>query len=183
MRQLFIILIAACSLAVTAHAQDTNLFKTDIELFEAQPDRVIVKGIGEIGSISTVAGGIDVHCRESTDTSTGHKLYGAIFDYTGNGGRVRLFVDYSEMDSFLGSIDYLMRVTSDVTTLPSFSAEFTTKSGLHVIAYSSRKQGNIQIFIQFCDFPRIQLTTDQVSQFRDLVSSAKITLDNLAAGK
>jgi hypothetical protein len=87
------------------------------------------------------------------------------------------------MEAFVSAVDYIMRVTSDVTSLPSFEAQFTTKSGLRIVAYSSRKQGAIQIFVQFCDFQRIQLTSDQVSQFRDLVNSAKTTLDNLAAGK
>ncbi len=186
MRQLFIILMAVGSLAFTAftvRAQDTNLLKTDIELFEAQPDLVIVKGVGTVGSISTPGGVIDLHCKESTDTASGHKVYGVAFDLERNEGRVRLEVDYNEMETLLGGIEHLMRITSDVTTLPSFQAQFSTKSGLNVIAYSSRKQSTIQYFVQFGDLPRIQLTSDQVSQFRDLVSSAKTTLDNLVAGK
>ena len=183
MWRLFLILVAACLLSFAVRAQDTNLLKTDIELFDAQPDRVIVKGIGSIGSISTPGGNINVHCVESTDAGSGHKLYGATFDLVRNDGRLRLAVDYNEMEPLLGGIDYLVRVTSDVTTLPSFEAQFTTKSGLAVIAYSSRKQGIIQFYLQFEDLPRIQLTSDQVSQFRDLVNSTKKTLDDLNGGK
>lgn len=183
MWRLFLLLFAASAMSFTVRAQDTNVFKTDIELFEAQTDRVIIKGIGTVGTISTPGGVIDVHSRESTDAGTGHKLYGATFDLERSDGRLRLVVDYDEMEAFLGGIDYLVRVTSDVTTLPSFNAQFTTKSGLSVIAYSSRKQGTIQFYLQFEDLPRIQLTSDQISQFRDLVSSAKKTLDDLNAGK
>lgn len=178
-----IILLATCSVAISIRAQDTNLLKTDIELFETQPDRVIIKGVGTVGTISTPGGVIDVHCKESTDVASGHKVYGVIFNLERNEGRIRLAVDYNEMEALVGGIDYLMRITSDVTALPSFQAQFSTKSGLNVIAFSSRKQGTIQFFVQFCDSPRIQLTSDQVSQFRDLVNSAKTTLDNLVAGK
>ena len=178
--------MAAGLLALTGHAQEmTNcLPRTDIEAFEAQTNTVIVKAMSLINSINMSSGSISVRSKESTDVSTGRKLYGMLLEFTGNGDwRERAVVDYGELDSMLDGIDYLNKVTSDVTTLASFEAAYATKSGFRVIAYSSRRQGNVQIFIQFDGDERIPLTSDQVSQFRDLVNAAKNALDALQSGK
>ena len=107
-----------------------------------------------------------------------------LLEFTGNGdGRIRALVDYNELDSMITGIDYLGRISSDATPLASFDAVYTTKSGFRIIAYSSRRQGNIQSFIQFDGSARVPLTSDQVAQFRSLVNSAKNSLDALQAAR
>jgi hypothetical protein len=182
MRQLFVILIVAGSLAFAGHAQDTNIFKTDLEMFEAQTGTVIVKGFGEVGTISTSAGIISVRVKESMNVSTGARQYGIAVGFTGNDQSIeRLVVDYGELDSMLNGIDYLSKVTYDATTLPGFEAEYATKSGLRIIAFSSRRQGVILTFLQYCNLPRIPLTSAQVTQFEGLIGQAKTSLDSLRA--
>jgi hypothetical protein len=187
MYKFFITLLTVGALAFAARAQDvlTNSApRTEIETFEAQTNTVIVKGMGLINTINMSSGSISVLSKQSMDVTTGRKEYGLMIEFVVNGDwQTRAVVDYSELDSFLNGIDYLNKVTSDVTPLASFEAVYTTKSGFSVIAYSARKQGNVHISIQFDGWPRMPLSSDQVSQFRDLVSSAKNSLDALMSNK
>lgn len=185
MRTFCIVLIAACCLPVfVSRAQDTNAPKTEIEVFEAQTNAVIVKGFSQTGSMSVGTAVISVRCKESVNVNTGRKVYGLAVDFTeGNQPRERLFVDYDEIDSLLNGINYLVKITYDVTPLPGFEACYSTKSGLRVVAYSSRRQGGIQTFLQYSDHPRMALTSDQMTQFHGLIGQAKDTLDSIRNAK
>jgi hypothetical protein len=181
MRKFYFILIAiCCSLAFASHAQDaTNAPKTEIENFELKPDTVIVKGLGEIGSVTTSAGVISVRCKESIDETSGLKEYGVGVALASNQLHGFLVVDYDELDSLIRGLDFLGKITYDATALPSFDATFNTKSGLLIAAHSEQRQGAIQDFLQFADTPRIPLTSVQFTQFQNLISHAKTSLDAL----
>ena len=85
MRRLFIVLTAVFlgSTLLVSRAEDTNALKTDLGVFENQTGTVIIKGFGQIGSISVGAGVISVRCKESTDPRTGRKAQGLAVDITG----------------------------------------------------------------------------------------------------
>lgn len=185
MNKLHIILVAAfCSLALASPAQDTNALKTGIGVFEARTGAVIIKGFGQIGSLSVGPDVLSVRCKESTDVSTGRKAYGLAIEIAGNPlPRERIFVDYDEIDSLLNGINYLSKITYDVTPLPSFEASYTTKSGLRVVATSVRRQGGIQFFLQYGDEPRILLTSDQMTQLYGLIGQAKDNLTSIKTAK
>jgi hypothetical protein len=54
-----VLIVTCCSFASVSYAQDTtNAPKTEIENFELQTGTVIVKGLGEIGSVTTSAGSV-----------------------------------------------------------------------------------------------------------------------------
>lgn len=181
MRPIYFSLIVLCSsLAMTVCAQDTNnLPKTEIENFELQTGTVIVKGFGEIGSITTGAGVVSVRCKESIDENSGQREYGVSVALTSDQLHGFLVVDYDELDSLIHGLDFLGKITYDVTAMPSFDAKFATKSGLLIAAHSERRQGGIQTFLQFADTPRIPLTSDQFAQFQNLIKQAKASLDAL----
>lgn len=171
-------------LAWTAHAQDTNLLKTELGVFEAQTGTVIVKGFGQIGSMSVGTVTISVRCKISTDANTGRNACGLAFEIaSGDQFRERTFVDYDELDSLLNGVNYLNKITYDVTPLPGFEAIYSTKTGLRVVAYSARRQGGIQNFLQYGDLPRIPLSSDQMAQLYNLIEQGKKTLDSLRTGK
>jgi hypothetical protein len=178
-----VVLIAVCcSLAFLARAQDaaTNVPKTEIENFELQTGTVIVRGYGEIGSVTTGAGVISVRCKESANAMTGRKEYGIAVVFEPDPSHEQfLIVDYDEMDSLLRGLDFLGKITYDVTTLPAFNATFTTRSGLQITAQSGRRQGGIQTFLEFGDAPRILLTSDQFAQFENVIAQTKTSLDAL----
>jgi hypothetical protein len=185
MNKLRIILGATfCSLAWAATAQDTNALKTSIGGFENQTGVVIIKGFGQTGTVVVGADVISVRSKESQDVSTGKKVYGLSIDIAGSGlPRERAYVDYDEIDPLLNGIEYLSKITYDVSPLPGFEASFTTKAGLQVIAHSIRREGTIQTYLQYDDHPRILLTTTQLMQFRGLIQQARENLDSIRTGK
>jgi hypothetical protein len=184
MRKLFVVLIAAiCSLASAARAQDTNALKTQIGLFESQTGVVIVKGVGQIGSVSTGGAVIFVRCKESTSAATGHRDYGIAVEIEVTQWRRLAIVDYNELDPLLNGMDYLGKMTYNVTALPGFEATFTTKSGLELIAFGDKQQGGIRTYLQYDDGPRIPLASAQWTQLARLIEQAKAALDSLRTSR
>ena len=177
------LIVAGCWLASAARAQDTNALKTEIGMFEAQPGVVIVKGFGEVGSISTGAATISVRAKQSISVATGHKDFGIAVVIEGNQWRQIAIVDDDELDALLNGLDYLGKINYGVTPLPGFEASFTTKSGLQFIAFGSKRQSGIQTFLEYNDGPRISLTSNQWLQLSNLLGQAKSTLDSLRTPK
>jgi|SRR5665213_116304 len=175
---------ASLLLAFASGAQTTNAPATIIENFELQTGTVIVKGFSPVGSFYVNDATITVRSKESTDIGHGQKAYGIAVDFTGSGRspadfipKISLKVDYDELDSLAAGIDYLAKITYDATPLAGFDASYATKCGLRIIAHSDRRQGGINTFIQFGDWPRIQLNSDQMTQLRSLITQAKTSLD------
>jgi len=179
-----ILLTIFCSLALASQAQDTNSLNTDIGLLEARTGAVIIKGFGQIGSVAAGTDVISVRSKESTDISTGHRLYGLSIEIEGNPlPRQRIYVDDNEMDSLISAINFLIKIDYDVTSLPGFEASYTTKAGLRVGAHSIRRDGAIQTFLQYGDQPKIMLTSIQMTQLCGLIDQARKNLNALKAAK
>lgn len=163
-------------LAATAQCS-TNCPATEIENFELQTDAVIVKGVSEIGSVATEAGSVFVRCKESDNVTSGQKQYAIVISIEDNQSRTALFVDYDELDALIRAMDFLSKVTFNVTTMPAFDATITTRSGFCAGAHSQRRQGNIQLFFQFAGTVRVPVTPDQFAQLQSLIVHAKTALD------
>jgi|SRR5277367_5403721 len=186
MKKLHISLMAAFfSMVTAAPALDTNSLKTDLGVFETQTGTVLIKGFSQIGLLTVGSDVITVRCKETSDVSTGHKADGLAIEITRNPLlRERILVDYAEIDSLLDSINYLNKISYDVTPLAGFEASYTTKAGLRVAANSVRKQGIIQASLEYdCDDLRILLTTDQMTQFYRLIEQARKNLDAMENAK
>lgn len=183
MRKIFFI-FAAVLFAGVVHAQETNAFKTEIENFEARTNTVIVKGFGQVGSVSVGGGTISIRSKESSDFSTGIREYGVAIELAGqNSPRQLAILDETELEPLANGLDYLAKITSDASALPAFEAEFKTRSGLRFIAFSSRRQSSIQYFIQFDGWPRISLNTDEMVQLKNLVGQALNAINDLKRSK
>lgn len=78
-------------------------------------------------------------------------------------------------------MDYLNKVDWSVTTLPSFDAVYTTKGGLRLSAFSSRRNGTVEFAVRTlrASLPPLLLPRDQVAQFRQFLAQAKSKLDAL----
>ena len=183
MRKFCVVLTATVSLlAGAARAQDTNIPLTGLEIFEARTGTVIVKGAGQTGSMTVDAVGITVQFKESLNVSTGQKAYGMAIEMTENNRRLRkAVIDYDELDAFLGGLDYLGKIDYNVTTLPTFVASYTTKSGLRIGAFTSQRRGAIQFYLQAdsTDNTRILITPAQFVQFKTLIEQTRKSLDLL----
>jgi hypothetical protein len=181
MRSIPCILTAlSCTLALPAIAQvSTNAPATEIENFELQTDVVMVKGFGDVGSVSTEGGIISVRCKESDNLAANSKLYGIAVGINLEESHGYLVVDYDEMDSLIRALDFIGKISYNVTPMQGFDASFTTRSGLRIGAHTERRQSGIQFFLQFDDTPKIPLSADQLNQFQNLVYQAKTSLDAL----
>lgn len=181
MKLIHLVLLAAFGAMVgSAPAQDTNSLKTDLGVFETQTGTVLIKGFSQIGILTVGSDTVTVYCKQSTDISTGHKADGLAIVLSGNAPpRKRILVDYGELDSLLDGINYLSKITYDVTPLTGFEASYSTRSGFSVVANSLRRQGSIQASLEYGDDVRIMLTTDQLTQFYRLIEQAKKNLDTL----
>jgi len=185
MRNCCLVIIAASGLcAFAVRAQMTNLPPTELETFEAQTGTVVVKGAGQIGSLTVDALTINLISKESLNVSSGRRQYGMAVEVVASGQRAwKRVVDYDEMDSLLNGLNYLAKIDSKVTELPTFVAGYVTRSGMRVGAFTSQRRGAIQYFLQ--DYsttsPRILITPAQLAQFQDLVEQTRKNLDSLQA--
>lgn len=150
MNQLRILLAAfVCSLALSAAAQDTNQLKTAIGVFENRTGVVILKAFSQVGSMAAGPDEIIVRCKESSEPVTGATTCGLLIVVNRDRlPREHIYLDQDELDPLLGAVDYLNKITSDVTKLPVFEAGYTTKSGLRLLARSERKNGGIRYFLE-----------------------------------
>jgi len=185
MNKLSLALLAlGCALTFTAAAQDTNVLKTEIGVFEARTGCVIIKGFEPMGTVNVGAAIIFIGSKESIDISSGKSVYGITVSLgSAPNDRDRTLVDYDELESLLKSIDYLNKIDYDVTTLPSFEATYSTKTGLRLIAHSIRREGTVQCYIQYDDNARIPLSSIQMKQLYELIEKAKKNLDALREAK
>ncbi len=185
MNKLHLVWLAlGCALALTTNAQDTNVLKTQIGVFEARTGTILIKGLEPMGTVAAEGATIFVGCKESTDVGSGKTVYGIVVTLgTAPNDRDRTFVDYDELESLLNSIAYFIKIDYDITTLPSFEATYATKSGLRLIAHSIRREGTVQCFIQYDDNQRIPLSSVQMKRLYELIEKAKKNLDALRDAK
>jgi hypothetical protein len=174
----FILVTICCALPLASRAQVlTNLPPTEIQNFELQNDTVIVKGFGEMGTLAVEGGDISVRCKESDNVMAGSKMYGLAVILESNQSRCSCVVDDDELESLIRGLDFLDKISYDVTSMPAFDAEFTTRSGLRIAAHSERREGTIQLYLEFPDTARIPVTPEQFAQFKNLIGQAKKNLD------
>jgi hypothetical protein len=185
MQKLFVGLLAAAGLfAGTVQAQVTNVPPTELETFEAQTGKVIVKGAGQIGTLAVDQWNIVVISRESLEANTGSKQYGMAVEAVAINQPVwKRVVDYDEMDSLVNGLDYLAKIDYKATSQPTFVASYVTRSGFRVGAFTSQRRGVIQYFLQdhSTNSARILITPAQLSQFQSLVDQTRSNLNSLRA--
>ena len=173
-------------LTAQSRAQITNQYPaTLLETLENAAGQVVVKGTAPIGTMSVGSTIVSVVCKEDKLISTGNKQYGVMIGIKPGGqAEDRTVIDYDEMASLLGSVDYLLKVDWSVTSLASFDASYTTRAGLRLKAFSSKRTSKIEYALNGSHLTKgILLSPDQVSQFYALVAQAKAKLDTLQNGQ
>ena len=193
MRRLIAILVAVAGgslLTGPVRAQETNAClpvpATKLEAFDTNTDTVIIRATAPIGTVPAQGGAVSVRCREITDAGTGRRESGMIVDIAFGGQlEAMMLIDYDELDSLLNGMDYLGKLDWSVTSLPDFSAVYTTKGGFRADARGSRRTGNIEFAVRSTrvSAPRLSLSRDQLGQLRSLIEQAKTKLDSLRKAK
>jgi hypothetical protein len=168
-------------LAFSALAQETNSYpKSRLELFEANTSTVLIKGTDDIGALAGKLGVVTVKCRETKDATTGLREFGVIVTVTqAEGIEDTTVVDFDELDGLLRALDYISKVEWSITSLGHFEASFTTKSGLKVATYSSRRTTTVEAQVMSNRLMRSRsfLTTTHLTQLRTLIEQAKTKLE------
>jgi len=167
-------------------AQETNsaivLPPTKLDAFATNTGTVIIRATTDIGTVSANTAVVTVKCEEMTEPRAGRREYGLGIEIAaGRAAKDTRLVDYDELDSFLAGLDYLGKVDWSVTTLNSFHASYTTKSGLRVDAFSSKRSGYIEFSLHdlASPLPGILMTRDQMVQFFNFIEQAKTKLDGV----
>jgi hypothetical protein len=171
-------------IAVESPAQITNGYPlTVLEAWESATGQLVIKGSAPIGDVSFGSTAVTVVCKEDYLVSSGKKLYGILIGIKSSSGQDATVVDDDEMAALLQSVDYVSKVDWSVTSLSSFSAGYTTKAGLRIAAFSSKRAGRIEFALHGSHFTRgILLSPDQLSKFYDLLAAAKAKIEDLRKG-
>jgi hypothetical protein len=188
MSKLKIVLISMAGsliLAATSSAQTTNEYPlTVLETLEGATGQLVVKGTAPVSSLSIGSTVVSLVCKEDTLVSAGKKEYGVMLGIKSGQAEDRTIIDYDEMDSLLGAVDYLSKIDWSVTPLASFDASYTTRAGLRVAAFSSKRANGIVFVLRGSHSTKgISLTPDQVYQLYTLLAQGKTNLDALRTGQ
>jgi hypothetical protein len=140
-----------------------------------------VRGSALIGSVEADGAEVSVICKADVMPVTNRKEYGIAVQLRSTAaGEDRTIIDFDELESLLGSIDYLSSISWSVTPLASFDAAYVSKGGFRVSAYSSKRLASIQYAVRSNRMARgILLSADQWGRFRSLIDQAKAKLDVL----
>ena len=187
---IFAALISGALIITPACAQETNASlpfpATKLEAFETNVDTVVIRTTAPIGAVSSHNGGVAVRCREITDAGSGRRERGVVIDIAFDAQvDVSALIDYDELDSLMDGLEYLGKLEWSVTSLPDFSAVYTTKGGFRAEAHGSRRTGSIEFAVRSVHIsaPRLPLSRDQLGQLRSLIDQAKAKLDSLRKEK
>ena len=169
-----------------AIAQDTNAFPfvpaTRLESFATNTGTVVIRGSADIGVVSANTGAIALKCREVADASSGRKELGISVDLNHNQElRETRLIDYDELESLINAITYLNKADWSITSLTSFEAAITTRSGFRASAFSSRRSSAIEFAVRTAGSgnPPILLSRDQMAEFRGMLEQGRTKLDSI----
>lgn len=153
-----------------------------MESFATNIGTLVIKGSAEIGVVSANTGTVALKCREVTDASSGRKEVGISVDLNHEPQfRETRYVDYDELESLINAIAYLNKVDWSITSLNTFDAAITTRSGFRASAFSSKRSGAIEFAVRTAGSgnPAILLSRDQMAELRGLLEQARTKLDSI----
>jgi len=166
------------------NAQDTNAYAyspaTRLESFATNTDTVVVRGSADIGVVLADAGAITIKCREISEIATGRKEVGISVDLGHNQqSKETRYIDYDELEPLINALTYFNKVDWSITSLNSFDASISTRSGFRASAFSSKRSSAIEFAVRTAGTgnPPILLSRDQLAEFRGLLEQARTKLN------
>lgn len=176
------VFLVVLTFTAAVHADDTNLYpKSVLELFEERTGVILIRGTDEMGSVPGKNTALNVRLRETRDSSRNERAFG-VFVSTGSGANPEdtTCVDYDELESLIRAVEYVSKVEWSVTPLSHFEAGYTTRAGLKVASYSSRRSGNIDaVVVTGRGRNRCFLTQTQFAQLKVLLEQSKAKIEIL----
>lgn len=176
----FFSLLAALGLALSTHAQITNLPRTQLEAIEMRTNRLIIKGFMEIGAIQCGASSVLVAAKESTDSITGEKALGVSVVVRGRDGKQDTsYIDYDELDALIRALGLMQSPPWSQSALPQIEVSYMTKDGFHVASANTGRNAGMEALV-LSSRTRVvgaSMSLQQLIAFQNLVDGAKGKLD------
>jgi hypothetical protein len=147
---------------------------TKLEAFMATEGAVVIRGSSRVGVVRGEPGSlVAVASQELTNARSAERVYGITVEVRKIGDPEQnqiAYVDFDEMPSLLGGLEYLAKVDKSATSLDQFTAEYRTKGDLVVsttsgstkVAVSTGAPGAATAVLEFGVF----------QEFRQLVQTA-----------
>jgi hypothetical protein len=172
-------LAAVSSQAVRGQEQAAPKPATKLEAFQAKTGTVVIRGYTTVGKVSGLGGDVTVDAREFKDGSNPNtpRVTGISVNVKETGRLERentSFIDADEVDSLLKGIDYIDKITKDVTSLDLFEAEYRTKGDLRITVFNDPR-GGLSVAVSSGQISRTSayLKMSQLDTFRSLIVAAK----------
>jgi len=175
----FILAVFGCVFVSLVSGQTTNVPLTKIEALEAHTQTIVIKGFAPVGSLTVDGDAVSVRIKATSELNTGRNLQAVTIEIDGKQQVDRVVVDYDELDGFINAIDFMSKADYNISSLPGFDAGYTTRAGLRVAAYTSKRSETIQPYMQSSNSGRLNFTGNQLAEFRSLIAQAKTNLDSL----
>lgn len=155
---------------------------TKLEAFSAKTGVVVIRGYTTVGAVRGM-GTVTVDAREFRDASNPKFRQTGLSIEVKEAGRLERegtsFIDYDEIDSLIGGIDYIAKIDKTVTSFNNFEVEYKTKGDLGIvtfndsrsersIAVSSGRFGKVSAYLKLSDLPVL----------RTLIVNAKAAIDS-----
>ena len=184
---LILLTLFGASLKLTPlHAQDTNSYTiapaTKLEAFSTNVATVIIKGTTELGAVSAKTATVSVKSKEFTDPASGRREQGIAIEIAQKDQfKDVMLIDYDELASLLGAIDYLGKLDVSVSAMETFDAAYTTKGGFRIVALGTRRTGLVQFGVRDVrnNAMPVVLSRDEMTRLGSLIDQAKRQLDAL----
>ena len=176
-------LAAACLLATSCLAEDaaicTNTPKTQLEALACLPGIVLIKGLGDAGSVPLERATITVFCLRYLAPDVHQGAAGLDVKVKLTNCFFHAFVDYDEIDHLLIAVQQLAHADKKIAALPSFEAVYKTRDELRLATYNivDGPTESLAASISRPGFPNVTMTMTQLGQFSALIEQAKATLD------
>ncbi|HQS59957.1 MAG: hypothetical protein B7Y56_03370 [Gallionellales bacterium 35-53-114] len=153
---------------------------TKLEAFQVKSGSTIIKGFTTVGIIKG-EGAITVDAREFRDASnpktrtvgvslTVSHAYPSSRENTA-------YIDSDEIESLIAGIDYISKVTKEITPFTNFEAEYRTKGHLEITVFN-RSNGKISAAISAGRIGKtsVYIDMEQLAELKQLIIEARSKL-------
>ena len=150
MKKYVIVLATIGLLANATYAQNLKISvpqaKTKLEQLDAKTGVVLIRGYLDMGSVQGLySTSVSVSCKEIINVSDGKKQYGIVMRVKKATNEYVSSIDYDELESLIKSIDYMLKVKSDVANFENIQIYYSTKDYLQIriVRYENKVSAQI----------------------------------------
>ena len=182
MRIVISILICSAVSFAQDQANPAKAPSTKLEAFQSRTGVVLIRGYSIVGTLIGEAGAVSVDAREFRDGSNPNspKATGISITIKETGRLERentSYIDIDEIDSLVKGIEYISKVTKDVTNLDQFEVDYRTKGDLRITVFNGTR-GEISARVSSGTIGRTDtfIKLAELDKLRELILAAKAKL-------